>query len=106
MPGIVKEEDLRERAPKKRATKSSAPAELNENQKKIFEAMKSQPELQKVLTCIFRDYPSVVIKTFQFGGAHATKAQRMQLPELNKVKLKMETYIEETIAVFSGVELD
>lgn len=103
MPDIIKEEDLIKPT---EPIKSAAPPKLTSNQEKILAAMKEKPELQKVLTCIFRDYPNIIIQTFKFGSAHATQAQKNKLKELHAVKQKMETYIEEVVAEFAGVELD
>jgi len=68
--------------------------------------MKAKPDLMKLMSVIFQQYPSQIVKEFRQTQANASNRQQRDSRNTQRVRLQMEAYIEEAIARMAGIDIE
>lgn len=79
--------------------------ELTVYQKLLLEEIKNNKDLMHLFKVIFDDYPSLVIQEREALKGATNRRQRKGI-ELGSLRMKMEAYIEEKIAILSGIDIE
>lgn len=86
--------------------KKQPPVSLSNYQKALLTAFQAQPETMKLLQAVFQHYPQLILNEHVCSRQNATRKQRQSLSSIRTQRLKIEAYIEETIATLSGIDIE
>lgn len=75
---------------------------LSDYQEKLLHEMRKNPQLMKLLSTIFKDYPSIIIEEFKLGKAVTGKNQKAAVLA-TKARLNLEAFVEAEICKLYGI---
>lgn len=78
--------------------------ELTPYQRVLVLEMQNKPDLLHILSVIFSDYAKVILTESKFINS-MTKRRKAKGVEVAMLRLKMEAYIEEKLAMLSGIDI-
>jgi len=107
--GLEDQVNLSGNQPQRQMAPSPTPvsqASLNPYQKRLLAEFQKRPDVMKLLTVIFSQYPATVIKEFRQSNPTSTKRQQKASLDTSRIRLSMEAFIEEEIAKLAGINVD
>lgn len=78
---------------------------LSVYQKLLLAEIQKKPELMNLMKAIFNDYPQIILSEHITGQGVTNKNKRKSI-ELARLRMKMESYIEEKISRLAGIDVD
>jgi hypothetical protein len=89
----------------KQAVEDNAIPPLNSYQKKILDEFQKRPEVIKLLTAIFKDYPQAIIEETRRLNYTKSRKQKERANEAVVLRLQIESWIEREVAKLIGVDV-
>lgn len=89
-----------------KAVKENKIPPLSEYQKTLLEEFRKRPEVMRVLTAIFKDYPEAILNEIKLNNPNVSKKKKKLGQDASIRRLKIESWIEMQIAKIIGIDTE